>query len=73
MREYLVCLKDGKPSTLMEITSKKQRKRLFKEALLFELPESIVNRHLRYEKGVFEGQINSEELAPKYLKKCFQQ
>jgi hypothetical protein len=39
MKEYLSGLKNGKPSTLIEITSKKQRKALFKQALLFELPE----------------------------------
>ncbi len=35
MKEYLVCLKSDKPSTLMEITSKKKRKLFLKQALLF--------------------------------------
>ncbi len=59
MKKYLVGLKNGKPSTLIEITSNKLREALFKQALLFELPEKTVNEHLSYEKDVFEERIDN--------------
>jgi hypothetical protein len=35
MKTYLSCLKNNKPSTLLEISSEKQSKALFKKVLLF--------------------------------------
>lgn len=58
MKEYFSGLKNGEPSTLIEITSKKQRKALSKQALLFELPKKIVNQHLSYEEKDFEDRID---------------
>jgi hypothetical protein len=39
MKEYLSGLKNGKPSTLIEITTKKQRKVFLQQAVLFKLDE----------------------------------
>lgn len=54
LKDYLVCLHNNKLQIMRAISSEKDKKRFFKDFLVFDLPVSIVNMHFGYNKDIFE-------------------